>query len=63
MTHLKAWVDHCKKYAAANGKKYSECLKDDNCKKMYHSTADLLFYFLGFSCFASGELSSDSLVW
>jgi hypothetical protein len=22
---------------AANGKKYSECLKDDNCKKMYHS--------------------------
>ena len=37
MTHLKAWVDHCKKYAAANGKKYSECLKDDNCKKMYHS--------------------------
>jgi len=37
MTHLKLWVDHCKKYAAANGKKYSECLKDDNCKKMYHS--------------------------
>jgi len=37
MTHLKLWVDHCKKYAAANGKKYSECLKDDNCKKLYHN--------------------------
>ena len=37
MTHLKLWVDHCKKYAAANGKKYSECLKDSKCREMYHS--------------------------
>ena len=37
MTHLKLLVDHCKKYAAANGKKYSECLKDSKCREMYHS--------------------------
>ena len=37
MTPLKAWVEHGKKQAQENGKKYSECLKDDNCKKMYHS--------------------------
>jgi hypothetical protein len=36
MTHLKLWVDHCKQYAKDNGLKYSECLKNDNCRKMYH---------------------------
>ena len=36
MTHLKSWVDHCKQYASTNNKKYSECLKDPNCRKMYH---------------------------
>ena len=34
--HLSSWVDHCKQYAKANGIKYSECLKNDNCRKMYH---------------------------
>ena len=33
---LSSWVDHCKQYAKANGIKYSECLKNDNCRKMYH---------------------------
>ena len=35
--HLSSWVDHCKQYAKANGIKYSECLKNDNCRKMYHN--------------------------
>ena len=34
--HLSSWVDHCKQYAKANGIKYSECLKNDNCRKMFH---------------------------
>ena len=36
MSHLSSWVDHCKQYAKDNGIKYSECLKDSNCRKMYH---------------------------
>ena len=35
-SHLSSWVDHCKQYAKENGIKYSECLKNDNCRKMYH---------------------------
>ena len=34
--HLSSWVDHCKQYAKDNGKKYSECLKDPQCRKMFH---------------------------
>jgi hypothetical protein len=37
MTHLQSWVNHCKEYAKANEKKYSECLKDPKCREMYHS--------------------------
>ena len=36
MTHLSSWVNHCKQYAKANEKKYSECLKDPKCREMYH---------------------------
>jgi len=35
--HLKSWVDHCKQYAKDNGIKYSECLKNNHCRGMYHS--------------------------
>ena len=35
-SHLKSWIEHCKQYASANNKKYSECLKDNQCREMYH---------------------------
>ena len=35
-SHLSSWVDHVKQYAKQNGKKYSECLKDNQCREMYH---------------------------
>ena len=34
--HLSSRVNHCKQKAKANGIKYSECLKNDNCRKMFH---------------------------
>ena len=35
-SHLSSWIDHCKQYASTNNKKYKDCLKDANCRKMYH---------------------------
>ena len=35
-THLTNWIDHVKKFASQNNKKYSECLKDPKCRDAYH---------------------------
>lgn len=30
-----SWIQHCKNYSKKHNKKYSDCLKDPNCKKAY----------------------------